>query len=422
MISSFEKMMYDQGQLMSVFSIAYALKQEPLFKDAVWGIYDYVTKHLTSPSGAFYSAEDADSLPTKDAAEKKEGAFAIWSMAELMEILPTPLQKSFFGLYGVREDGNIDPSKDPHGEMIGMNVLDILNGKKMMENETSHLEVEEAINEAKRLVAEQRATRPRPDRDDKIITAWNGLMISGLCHAYRSFGLCSRFLQTAEQAMQFIIKHMTSDGKNLVRIYKPEGKKAIGAYPDDYTFAIQALLDLYECTLKNGYLDTAINLQHELDTKYWDPQGAAYRCTEPGSNLPMKLYDDYDGAEPSANSVAGSNLLRLSYLSQDEAYGTKYELILRSFSKRLLDLPFSMTTLLESYQLHKDGPVLAVIEAPSLETAEELRLTALSSYHPNMILKANFDPSLKQARAHVCKEKVCSHSVTSESDLTALLR
>lgn len=416
----FEKMLYDQGQLLGVFAAAHAAHPEPLFKAAAEGLYEYLARHLRHPGGAFYSAEDADSLPAAGAAGKREGAFALWSAAELREVLPAPLRDLAAQHYGVREGGNIDPAKDPHGEMAGLNVLDTTAAPRA-DPGRPQLEVEEALAEARRLLAARRAARPRPSRDDKVLTAWNGLAISGLCRAYRVFGLDARYLRAAEEACAHILERHTAGGRQLRRT------GSIDAFADDYAFLIQGLLDLYEATLRRTpYLETAVALQQEMNARYWDSGLAAFTASPcepqaPETALPMRLVDDYDGAEPSANSVAAMNLLRLRYLTDDLGYEGQRLALLGAFAARVSAVPQSMATLLEAAVFASAGPVLAVIDAPSLAAAEELHLAALASFHPSLLLRANIAPGLA-ARAHVCRGTHCSEPVADGPALVRLLR
>lgn len=427
----FEKMLYDQGQLMAVYSTAYALRQEPLFKSAVLGIFDYVTKHLQAPEGAFYCAEDADSVPASEpeSGEKREGAFAVWSQEQIDKLLPVPLRSLFCAHYGIKPEGNIDPSRDPHGEMAGLNVLDALNAT----HEDRHalgkpqLEIEEALAEAQHILAEHRSKRPRPSRDDKILASWNGLMITGLCRAYRVFGLSDRYKTEAVRATEFINKNMIkADTGHLLHVHKPAGQQQIEAFSDDYALFIQALLDVYEITLDNHYLEQAKKLQDHMNSEFWQPEAGAFagasKVSGDGIALPLVLFDDYDGAEPSSNSVAAMNLARLFLLTGNPSYTKQQETLLSSFITRINQAPFSMPALLDAFLFNRAPPMLAVIEAPSMEAAEELHLTALSTYHHCITFKGNIDESIKSAAAHVCYKNECSAPVSDCEAFTKLLR
>lgn len=419
---SFEKMLYDQGQLMSIFSSAYALRPLPIFKAAVNGIYEYVTKHLQSEGGAFFCAEDADSLPTADSKEKKEGAFALWSQSELEECLSKELYEPFIRHYGVRAEGNIDPSKDPHDEMTGLNVLDTLNTPHgdTMHHQRPHLEIEELLNEGRHLVAARRALRPRPCLDDKILTAWNGLMMSGLVRAYRVFGLNDRYIHAAQRAANFIIEKMYDEHMGLHRIYKPSAP--IAGFADDYAYFIQGVLDLYEATIDQKYLEMAVMLQERMTSAFWVSEAGVFVSSK-NPELPMQhIVDDYDGAEPSPSSVAALNLGRLYLLTEKYEYAEQQQLLFEAFSKRLVDLPFSMPSLLDAFLFKRLPPTMAVIEAATLEDAVELKQMALSTYNHGLVLKGIIDPSIKRASAHVCKGKTCSAPVYDAASFATLLK
>jgi len=429
----FEKMLYDQGQLMSVYASAYAIKQDPVFKGAIFGIYEYVMGSLRDQSGAFYCAEDADSVPGGNeqsdcghgSSAKKEGAFALWSWAELEEILPERLRETFMHHYGVQSGGNISPAKDPHGEMTGLNVLDaLLNFDKSAKSHPgkSQLEFEEGLAEGKKLVEQRRALRPKPHRDEKILAAWNGLMISGLCRAYRTMGLAERYLTAAESAARFILDKMIDADGYLMRVYKEPSQNQIRGFPDDYANTIQSLLDLYEATLKAEYLDVAGKLQSRMNAQYWQEDPGAFCSTSGTEGLPVRLVDDYDGAEPSSNSVAAMNLARLALLTENMEYDQQMKKLFASFSGWARDLPHSMPALLDAYLYSSTPPLLAVIEAPSREAAEELHLTALSTYHACMAIKGVFSDNFGIAKAHVCWGRECSAPTSEDAQFAALLR
>jgi uncharacterized protein YyaL (SSP411 family) len=414
----FEKMLYDQGQLMRIYASAYAVDRRPLFKEVLEGIHAYVTGHLCSPDGSFYCAEDADSV-NPSSGRLEEGALAVWSAAEIKAVLRDDdddggeLYRVFCACFGVREEGNVDPAgHDAHGVFAGKNVLDRLMGEGKAEDGAS-------LAEAVELMQKARATRPRPHLDDKVLTAWNGLMISGLCRAYRVLKE-PRYLDAALRALDAIrAKRMLGDG-----LCRSEGIRAFG---DDYAFLIQAVLDAYEITLDQALLQQAMALQDELDEACWseDPLhgggggGGSYslsrRCTERLLPLP----DDTDGSEPSVNSVAYANLTRLALLGDDAKYGRRLGQLDAALAKGLEEMPLAMPALLAAFLLRQHPPTLIVIEGPHRTdpAVTEFRETALAQFSPDYVIRFRAAP---RPSAHLCI-RVCSEKIYSPAELARML-
>ncbi|KAI8849639.1 hypothetical protein BC829DRAFT_432462 [Chytridium lagenaria] len=276
-VPHFEKMLYDQAQLLSAYTEIFLITKEPLFEEVARDIIAYVSRDLWNPEGGFYSAEDADSFATAESTEAKEGAFCVWEANEIDEALgdDAPLFKSH---YGVLPGGNVNASSDPHGELVNKNVLierNTLQEIAQSFHKSSTEEVKQILIRCREKLWEVRLQRPKPHRDDKIIVCWNGLMISGLSKASR-------------RGVRF------------------------NACADDYAFLIGGLLDLYEATLELKWVRWAADLQETMDRLFWDPEHGGY-FTGRGDDetVLLRLKDDYDGAEPTPNSMAVTNLLRL---------------------------------------------------------------------------------------------------------------
>lgn len=410
----FEKMLYDQGQLMRVYASAYAIQAEPLFKEVVEGIFEYATGHLCSPEGAFCCAEDADSRGGDG--QIVEGAFAVWRAAEIRSALKDDgLFRVFSAHFGVREGGNVDPADDAHGDFAGKNVLD-----RLMRDGVVQSEDEAKLAEAIELMRGARAARPRPHRDDKVLTSWNGLMISGLCRAYRVFKE-QRYLDAAERALGALLAmRMTKGGGG--GLLHSDGIKAFG---DDYTFLIQALLDVYEITLDTGLLQQAIALQDELDEACWSgaasegASGWSYSLSRQCTERLLPLPDDNDGSEPSVNSVAYGNLTRLALLGDDTQYGKRLKQLKGAFVKRLEEAPLAMPALLSAFLLHQHPPTLIVIEGPAREDPAVVAFkdTALAQFSPDYVIRFQEAP---RPSAHLCI-KVCSEKIYSPEELARML-
>lgn len=417
-VPHFEKMLYDQGQLLSVYSDAYLIdNQKPgFYLDAIKDIVSYSRNNLQDQkTGAFYCAEDADSLPDSDAKEKKEGAFAVWSAEEIRKNLSPREAEIFMYHFSVEEGGNVNAALDHHGELKGQNILmvrcpvvETANKFGLSEEECGRI-----LKECKKCLAAVRANRPKPHLDDKILVSWNSYAIQGLCKAYSATGEIE-YLHIAENALDFIKSTMMVDGNRLIRVYR-EGLSDIPGMVSDYVNLISALLDLWNCTLKTEYLNLAQFLQQTCDDKFWDSNGGGYFNSDPKmSDIVLPLKDIQDGAEPSANSVAASNLFRLSLICGDEKYRERYHDLVSYFSNQVASSPFAMPAfLVPIVQELMEIPVIGIILPKSFNLADplssdpELAQWKGSLKNPYFLFKAipsDKDKVLLQAcRGNVCQ-------------------
>ncbi|GAB5588575.1 hypothetical protein Unana1_03475 [Umbelopsis nana] len=277
-VPHFEKMLYDQAQLLSTYASAYKITKDEYFADVMRDIVKYVERDLQHNEGGFYSAEDADSLPTFSATKKLEGAFCVWKKSELKDILGDTDADIFSHHFGVEDNGNVDPAQDPHGELMGKNVLiersSVADTAKKFN--VSEADVAEILNRSKEKLWKYRVEkRPKPHRDDKVLTSWNGLMISGLANAAQALQ-DQNIHQLAEKAALFIKKSMyKEETATLIRSYR-EGASNIEGFLDDYAFLIQGLLDLYESQPDDSWIEWADQLQKRQDDIFYDTKNSGY--------------------------------------------------------------------------------------------------------------------------------------------------
>jgi uncharacterized protein len=335
-VPHFEKMLYDQAQIaVNALDTHLATGDERL----AWiarDIFNYVLRDLAHPAGGFYSAEDADSEiaggerreSTGEGTEQPghaEGAFYVWTPAELVAVLGADavLVSDHFG---VVVGGNVPPQLDPHGEFVGKNIL--MQRRPLAETAQAHglapdvaaAKLAGAL-EALRAVRER---RPRPHLDDKIITAWNGLMISALARGAISTAECladvsDGYREAAVKAAEFVERELFDAKRGVLYRNYREGRGANEAFAEDYAYLIAGLLDLYEATLDARWLRWAEGLQQVMDALFWDAEdGGYFNSRADDASIVLRLKEDYDGAEPSPNSVAAANLLRLSALFHDD--------------------------------------------------------------------------------------------------------
>ena len=306
-VPHFEKMLYDQAQLAIAYLEAFQVTGDPFFAGIVDGILAYVGRDMTSSEGGFYSAEDADSQDPENPDHHGEGAFYIWRQSEIEKILGAAAS-AFCSYYGVEPDGNVE--SDPHSEFTGRNIL-YVQGKA---------EQSAGFEEARRKLFANRESRPRPHLDRKILTSWNALMISAFA---RAAGVLpnEKYLESAMQAAGFILRTMyDSASGRLLRRYC-DGEAAIPAFADDYAFLSQALLDLFEVSGQPEYLNIAADLCLRGLKPFEDEQtGGFYSTAVNAPDVLLRMKDEYDGAEPSANSIAADVLLRLAHLTGNSAY------------------------------------------------------------------------------------------------------
>ncbi|CAM9843550.1 unnamed protein product, partial [Chrysoparadoxa australica] len=360
-VPHFEKMLYDNAQLATSYLEAYQLTADEEYLATACSILDYVKRDMTSPEGGFYSAQDADSYPHEGAKKTREGAFQVFTKQEISQIFAgqpllegrelatsTTLEDLICFVYGVEDDGNCDPRLDPHGELEGQNHFYLAKTPQEaikelgLSDACSLEEVEAALERGKGLLRDARRARPAPFLDDKIIVAWNGLMISAFAKAAQVINLCLPglgYLQAGTKAAQFIRTTLYS-GQGLGRTARAGIRSSVNGFADDYSFLIRGLIDLYEAELGRGdgglmWLEWAKELQGEMDAGFGEERGgvyAYYSTRKPGedraSGEGVLLRLRQDAAEPSAQSVAAGNLLRLAQYYGDEALASKGEALL----------------------------------------------------------------------------------------------
>ena len=316
-VPHFEKMLYDQAQIAISYLEAFQATGDRQYADTARAIFDYVLRDMTDAGGGFYSAEDADSVISPEHPDLKgEGAFYIWSYEEIHALLGQPAADWFCYRYGVREGSNVD--SDPHGEFTGKNIL---YEAHTVEETARHFgqtpgDVQAALEGAANVLLAARSKRVRPHLDDKILTAWNGLMIS----AFAKGGAVlddARYAEAARRAAEFVIGHLYDAGSGtLLRRYR-EGAAAIPGFLDDYAMFTQGLLDLYEAQFDRRHLELAMRLTEKQRELFEDTgSGGFFSTAADDHRLVLRVKEDYDGAEPSGNSVAVMNLVRLAHMTE----------------------------------------------------------------------------------------------------------
>ncbi|KAL5342352.1 hypothetical protein BJX70DRAFT_317854 [Aspergillus crustosus] len=362
----FEKMLYDQAQLLDVYVDAFKITHNPELLGAAYDLVTYLTSApIQSTTGAFYSSEDADSLPTQNDTEKREGAFYVWTLKELTQVLGPRDAGVCARHWGVLPDGNIAPENDPHDEFMNQNVLSVKATPSKLAKEfgLGEDEVVRIIKSGKQKLREYREqTRVRPDLDDKIIVSWNGLAIGALAKCSVLFEEIEntkavQCRETAAKAINFI-KEVLFDKSTgqLWRIYRDGSKGTTLGFAEDYAFLTSGLLDMYEATFDDSYLQFAEQLQRYLNDNFLAYVGstpAGYYTTSstpvPGSPATLlRLKTGTESAVPSVNGVIARNLIRLSSLLEEDKYRTLARQTCHSFAVEILQHPFLFVGLLDA--------------------------------------------------------------------------
>jgi uncharacterized protein YyaL (SSP411 family) len=384
-VPHFEKMLYDQAQLAVAYTEIVQATPDPELERTLRETLDYVLRDLTSPEGGFYSAEDADSLPQVGAAEKREGAFYVWVQEEIDRVLTPNESLVFRRMYGVEPTGNVPAGSDPHRELTGQNVLFLQNDRELVAKLTgrSEEEVSQLVSAARQKLKAIRDLRPRPHLDDKIVTAWNGLMISGFAKGFQVLG-DRRYLAAAQRACDFLQTRLY--GSQLLRSYRGAAG-ATNGFAEDYAFVIQGLLDLYEADFDVRWLRWAGALQVQMNALFADPKGGYFSTEESAGDILFRMKEDHDGAEPSANSVAAMNLARLARIFDRKEFQHAAARVLGAFHAALERMPAALPQMLAALDATVTEPVQIVLagQRDLPETAELLRVIR-QRYLPNKVV------------------------------------
>jgi Highly conserved protein containing a thioredoxin domain len=368
LIPHFEKMLYDNALLAFAYLESYQFEHRQEDARIAQEIFKYILRDMTSPEGGFYSAEDAD-------AEGVEGKFHVWTPEEIEAVLDKETAAKYCAVYDISSDGNFEGKNNP-------NLLLGALAKIARDNALTKDQVLSSLENARQSLFAAREKRIHPHKDDKILTAWNGLMIAALARGAQVLGK-GIYLEAAAKAADFVLSHLVrNDGRLLARFR--EGEAAYLGYLDDYAFFIWGLLELYSASGQPQYLKTVLRLREELERLFMDEEDGGYFLT--GSDAEELLFrpkESYDGALPSGNSITALNLLRLARLTGDERWEKQAEQQLLSFRPVLEEHPSGYTAFLQALQfaLH---PSQELILAGSLENGElpEMRQIFFAEFRP----------------------------------------
>jgi len=420
LVPHFEKMLYDNAQLLRIYAQLYCVTGNDLFKNVTEETADYLLREMLHSEGGFYSTQDADS-------EGEEGKFFIWSPQEINSIIGEEAGEIFARIYDVSDFGNFE------GKNILHPILSFEQASKLFRKDVK--EIAAIIADGKLKLFQEREKRIKPFRDEKIITSWNGLMLSGLAEAIK-IAPQKAYVESANRTVEFIFSKIFRDG-HLLHSYK-DGKAKLLGYLDDYAFLAVGLLDLYETTFDRTQFERAIKLADTMLSEFWDEKDGAFFYTgKSHEQLISRAKPVFDASIPSGNSMATHLLLRLHHLTGREDYLKRAETVLRSYYDAMMSQPFGFAHMLCSLDLYLRKPKEIVVIGNREDTnVAELVSRIHSVYLPNKSLQlAGPDQSLEKVSpllqgktqldgkptVYVCHNFTCSAPVTSWEELKSLL-
>ncbi|HUU42182.1 MAG TPA: thioredoxin domain-containing protein [Planctomycetota bacterium] len=428
LVPHFEKMLYDQAMLALAYTEAFQATGKPEYERTAREILTCVLRDMTSPEGAFTSAEDADSPSTPlgaaspSSGEGEEGKFYVWTAGEIRSVLDPDEARFVVETFGVRDEGNW--RDEATGEPTGTNILHLRG--PLDDGARARWQP------IRRMLFAAREKRVRPRRDDKVLTDWNGLMIAALATAARTFDE-PRYAEAAERAADFVLATLRTPDGRLLHRYR-DGDAAVGAFAEDYAFLVHGLVELYETTFDVRRLETAIALNDDFLAHFRDAaSGGFFHTADDAETLLVRTKQSYDGAVPSGNSVAALNLIRLARLTGNAALESEADRTVRAFSSDIARAPVAFTQWLVAVD-SLIGPSHEIVIVPGSGKADDTRamLRALRSrFLPNKVVLLRTDDVVRlapytaaqtsldgRATAYVCRDFACTAPTT---DVTHML-
>jgi hypothetical protein len=426
LVPHFEKMLYDQAGLALAYIEAYQVTGRQEYARTVREIFTYLLRDMSAPEGGFYSAEDADS-------EGVEGKFYLWSEVEITKVLGKKDADLFKRIYSTEKNGNFDD--EITGEDTGTNILHLAEPLVNRSGEVgiAQKRLRKKMDQDLRKLFVEREKRVRPHRDDKIITAWNGLMVSALARGGQALGE-EQYVATAGLTADFILAKLRNREGRLLRRYR-DGEAAIPAFADDYAFLARGLLDLYAATLEPQRLGQAVELADDLVRLFHDEDnGGLYETARDAEQLVLRPKNAYDGALPAASSVALEVYARLFLLTADVRWQKLADRLLLALSPEVLRYPAGYAQLLQGAAwLLESSREVVIAGTPGTPAFNAMRAVVNDSYAPKsvFILHSTDDaeivklapyvewmlPVKGQAAAYVCQDFTCQKPLTDPQEL-----
>jgi len=426
LVPHFEKMLYDQAMLAIAYVEAYQATGKAQYAEAARQIFIYVLRDMTSPEGAFYSSENADS-------EGEEGKFYIWTQDEIKAILGKKRGDLFCRFYGVTKKGNLEEGKS------------VIHIKKPVEEFArdegmSPDELKKILEQSRKKLFAAREKRIHPSKDDKILTDWNGLMIVALSKGAQALNK-REYADAARKAADFLLQELRRKDGRLFHRYR-EGEAALPGYVDDYAFLVWGLIDLYEATFEARYLQEALSLTADMIKLFWDEkEGGLYFTGDDNEKLIVRMKDAYDGAVPSGNSVAALNLLRLGRMTMKQEFEKQAGKAMESFGKMINRSPTAFSQFLIALDFAV-GPAKEIVIAGNLlqEDTDQMLDAVRHRFLPRKVLILHPDgeegkaiekvvPFVKhqnkingKATAYVCDSYACKAPTTDLAKMISFIK
>ena len=411
LVPHFEKMLYDNALLAIAYLEAYQATGNVAYANTAKQIFTYVLRDMTSPEGGFYSAEDADS-------EGEEGKFYLWTPLEVKDALGENLGSQFCRDFNITTEGNFE----------GQSIPNLI--------KTGYVE---GYEEARKTLFSQRNKRVHPFKDDKILTAWNGLMIAALAYGARVLDE-NKYIEAAEKAIAFISTNLRRDDGRLLARYRDKEAAYLG-YLDDYAFLVWGLIELYQTTLKPTYLKLALDLSKDMLKYFWDEtSGGFFLYGNDAKSLISRPKEIYDGATPSGNSVAAVNLIKLARLTGNPEFEEKNQQQLKAFGGSVAKSPSGHSHFLMAVWLnHTAGTDITIVGNRQASDTQQLLFVINNKFNPEAIITlkplqpeesnlTQLAPSIQnkhaidgKATVHVCKDYSCHQPVNDPRKLAQLL-
>ena len=420
LVPHFEKMLYDNALLSRLYLHHFQVTQSAASRETVEGVLDYVLREMTDAQGGFYSTQDADS-------EGHEGKFFVWDITDIRSALGETAAALFCDYYNVTEKGNFE----------GKNILNVTRTLEdvAVSNNVTVEQLAESLANSRRILFELREKRVKPDRDEKIITAWNGLMLASFAEAGVILERAD-YTDAARRNAEFVLSNLRREGL-LLRTYK-DAQAKFNAYLEDYAFFIEGLVTLYETTGEFRWLNEALTLTDRMIGEFWDDEnGGFYFTGNSHENLIVRSKDYFDNATPSGNSVAAGVLLRLSILSGKDQYRNVAIAVFREAAESARRYPSGFGYLLSAIDFLLSAPKEVAIVGRDTADIEPFLQEVWRRYLPNKVVapstvsgeaSSSSLPLLEnrplqegRATAYVCENYTCKQPVTDRAALAAQL-
>ena len=421
LVPHFEKMLYDNAQLAQLYLDVYRMTGESFYLNIAEETLQFVMRDMMAPDGGFYSSLDADS-------EGKEGAFYVWDKDRLMFILGDREGKLFCDFFGVTDKGNFE----------GKNILHVAEPleKAAKENGYTLSAAQDVIARARKTLLGIRDKRVHPGLDDKIITSWNGLMLSAFAHAYQITGK-KIYADVIRKSVHLYQSQLYKDN-TLLRTYK-NGQAKYHGYIEDYAFMTAGLLDAYEALSDPAILSWAVQLNTQANTHFWDKNGAGYFMTADGQEkLLQRMKEESDQSIPSGTGVMALNNLRLFSFTENADFMEKAESIFKTYGLQFGNNPYGFASFLNALDFYLEKPAEILIAYPHGADISAYRQLIFGRYRPNKVVMFMEDgtaqPAISAAftagkaplngkiTSYVCRNFACSLPQYTVKDLEKLLQ